>query len=149
MSLPPKLPPLDSDKRVRAVISCLLKNGDDILVLKRSEHVGSFQGYWSCISGYLEKGEDPLQTAFREVFEETQIQEDQISKHTYAGPFYPEAGEVVFEAHWFLLETKTKEVTLDWEHDACKWVNRENLPQSMVPWLPTLVDHLFTQHSAK
>ena len=149
MSLPPKSPPQDSNKKVRAVISCLLKNGDDILILKRSKHVGSFQGYWSCISGYLEKGENPVQTAFREVFEETQIQENQISKHTYAGPFYPETEEVIFEAHWFLLESKTKEITLDWEHDECQWVNRENLPQGLVPWLPTLIDHLFAQQSAE
>ena len=82
--------------------------------------MGSFQGYWSCISGYLEKGEDPLQTAYREVFEETQIKEVPNWKSTYAGPFYPEAEDVIFETHWFLLESNTKEITLDWEHDECQ-----------------------------
>ena len=45
------------------------------------------------ISGKRRKS---LQTAFREVFEETQIQENQIRKHTYSGPFYPETEEVIF-----------------------------------------------------
>ena len=150
MNLPPTLPPANSDKRVRPVISCLLKNGSNILILKRSKHVGSFQGYWSCISGYLEKEEDPLQTAYREVFEETQIKEDQILSHTYAGPFYPEAEDVIFEAHWFLLESKTKEITLDWEHDECQWIEYQKLPkQSVVPWLPTLIEHLFVKQAAE
>ena len=144
MSLPPTTLPQNSHKRLIPVISCLLKNGADILILKRSKHVGSFQGYWSCISGYLEKGEDPLQTAYREVFEETQVTKDKIASHTYAGPFYPEAEEVIFEAHWFLLESKTKEITTDWEHDLCKWIKPQNLfDYKVVPWLPNLIDHLF------
>ena len=144
MSLPPTSHPQNSDKRLRPVISCLLKNEDEILILKRSKHVGSFQGYWSCISGYLEEGEDPLQTAYREVIEETQVTKEKITSHTYAGPFYPEAEDVIFEAHWFLLETTTKEITLDWEHDLCQWINPKNLfDYKVVPWLPTLIDHLF------
>ena len=150
MSLPPNSLPKDSNKIVRQVISCLLKNGDDILILKRSKLVGSFQGYWSCISGYLEKGEDPLQTAYREVFEETRIHDKCISKHTYAGPFYPETQEVIFETHWFLLETKTKKITLDWEHEECRWVHHQNLPKvNTVPWLPTLIDHLFAKQAGE
>ena len=144
MSLPPTTPPQNSHKRLIPVISCLLKNGADILILKRSKNVGSFQGYWSCISGYLEKGEDPLQTSYREVFEETQVTKDKIASHTYAGPFYPEAEDVIFETHWFLLESKTKEITTDWEHDLCEWIKPQNLiDYKVVPWLPTLIDHLF------
>lgn len=148
MSLPPSSLPKDSVKRVRPVISCLLKNGSNILIVKRSKHVGSFQGYWSCISGYLEKGEDPLQTAYREVYEETRIEQEQIDGHTYAGPFYPEAEDVIFEAHWFLLETKIREINLDWEHDECVWVEHQKLPkQSIVPWLHTMVEHLFAKQA--
>ena len=33
----------------------------------------------------------------------------------YAGPFYPETENVIFETHWFLLETNTKEIILDWD----------------------------------
>ena len=105
-------------------------------------------GYWSCISGYLEKGENRTNRISGSL-RGNPIQENQIRKHTYSGPFYPETEEVIFEAHWFLLESKTKEITLDWEHDECQWVNPENLPQGLVPWLPTLIDHLFAQQSAE
>lgn len=111
--------------------------------------MGSFQGYWSCISGYLEPGEDPQQTAYREVFEETQLPERVMTKTTYAGPFYPEAKDVIFETHWFLVETNTKKITLDWEHDECRWISSEEFSNyQVVPWLPTLTDHLFAKQSA-
>jgi 8-oxo-dGTP pyrophosphatase MutT (NUDIX family) len=149
MSLPPTSPPPSTNKKIRPVISCLLKHGQEVLILKRSKHVGSFQGYWSCISGYLEAGEDPQHTAYREVFEETQLQESTILETIYAGPFYPEADDVIFETHWFLLETNTKEITLDWEHDECRWVIPEKFSDyQVVPWLPTLTDHLFAKRSA-
>ena len=73
MNLPPTNPPTSTKKAICPVISCLLKHEQQILILKRSKLVGSFQGYWSCVSGYLEKGEEPLKTAYREVFEETKI----------------------------------------------------------------------------
>ena len=90
MNLPPTNPPTSTKKAFCPVISCLLKHEQQILILKRSKLVGSFQGYWSCISGYLEKGEEPLKTAYREVFEETKIKTSDLSKVANAGPFYPE-----------------------------------------------------------
>jgi 8-oxo-dGTP pyrophosphatase MutT (NUDIX family) len=150
MSLPPSSPPRSSSKKIRPVISCLLKHGKEILILKRSKHVGSFQGFWSCISGYLEAGEDPQQTAYREVFEETQLPESVMTKTTYAGPFYPEAEDVIFETHWFLLETNLKKITLDWEHDEYRWISPEELSNyQIIPWLPTLTDHLFAKQSTE
>jgi len=56
-------------KPLKRVVSALLSKDDFLLILERSCQVGSFQGYWSCISGYIEEGEDPLKTALREVGE--------------------------------------------------------------------------------
>ena len=146
MTFPSTSPPLNSEKRIRPVISCLLKNKDEILILKRSCQVGSFQGYWSCISGYMEKEEDPLETAYREVFEETKIPKEEISNHLLDGPFYSEAEDVVFEAHWVLMETKIKRIVLDWEHESCQWINSKKIPDvKVVPWLPTLIKYLLAK----
>jgi 8-oxo-dGTP pyrophosphatase MutT (NUDIX family) len=146
MTFPSTSPPLNSEKRIRPVISCLLKNKDEILILKRSCQVGSFQGYWSCISGYMEKEEDPLETAYREVFEETKIPKEEISNHFLDGPFYSEAEDVVFEAHWVLMETKIKRIVLDWEHESCQWINSKKIPDvKVVPWLPTLIKYLLAK----
>ena len=149
MSLPPSSPPASTNKKTRPVISCLLKHQQEVLILKRSKDVGSFQGYWSCISGYLEAGEDPEETAYREVFEETRLPKSAILKATYAGPFYPEASNVIFETHWYLFETDSIEITLDWEHDQCRWILPEDFSNyQVVPWLPTLTAHLIEKRLA-
>jgi 8-oxo-dGTP pyrophosphatase MutT (NUDIX family) len=146
MTLPLTSPPSNTPKRIRPVISCLLKHKDEILILKRSKHVGSFQGYWSCISGYIEKEEDPLETAYREVFEETRMPRKEISNHFLEGPFYSEAEDVVFEAHWVLMETRIKRIVLDWEHEAYQWINSKKFSkEKVVPWLPTLIEYLLTK----
>ena len=144
MNLPPTNPPTSTKKAFCPVISCLLKHEQQILILKRSKLVGSFQGYWSCVSGYLEKGEEPLKTAYREVFEETKIKRSDLSKVANAGPFYPETEEVIFKAHWFLLETRNKEINLDWEHDSYDWIDLNNLKNyKVVPGLLGMVSCLF------
>ena len=61
------------DKPRKRVVSTLLRKDEHFLILQRSSLVGSYQGYWSCISGYMEEEEDPLKTALREVTEETRI----------------------------------------------------------------------------
>ena len=130
-------------KRIRPVVSCLIKNANDILILKRSQLVGSFQGYWSCVSGYRETTEEPLATAFREVAEEIKIEPHLIHPANSAGPFYTEMEEIVFESHWFLFETEVKEISLDWEHEDSAWIKPvEILQYKTVPWLPKLASTL-------
>ena len=146
MSLPPISPPPSTNKKIRPVISCLLKHREEVLILKRSKHVGSFQGYWSCISGYLEAGED-LINGIPGSFRRNSTSGKYYLETIYAGPFYPEADDVIFETHWFLLETNTKEITLDWEHDECRWVIPEKFSDyQVVSTHPD--DHLFAKRSA-
>jgi len=51
------------------VTSFLFKDGK-VLLLKRSNKVGSFRGKWAGISGYIEN-ETSLEAALREIKEET------------------------------------------------------------------------------
>ena len=83
--LPSKTPDRPEKPRKRVVSALLCKNGL-FLILERSSQVGSYQGYWSCVSGYVEKEEDPLETALREVTEETGISGDSLSLLTQDGP---------------------------------------------------------------
>lgn len=69
------------------------------LILERSCQVGSFQGYWSCIFGYIEEGEDPLKTALREVGEETGIREDSLNLLSREGPNHIETENLIFESY--------------------------------------------------
>jgi 8-oxo-dGTP pyrophosphatase MutT (NUDIX family) len=135
--------PRSNTKPLRPVVSSLLINNGEILILQRSQAVGSFQGYWSCVSGYLEKGEDPRETACREVWEETRKEPQSIECKETAGPFYSEVTEVIFESYWFLFESEDRKITLDWEHDLYLWMLPRNIKDyKTVPWLQTMVDIL-------
>jgi len=40
--------------RERNVVTCFLKSGSEILILRRSEQVGTYQGKWAGVSGYID-----------------------------------------------------------------------------------------------
>lgn len=101
------------------VVSCVIKDGERILFLRRSSKVGTFQGYWSAVSGFIESDETPLETAIKEVWEETTV----ISKPTKAGePFKVRDKDIVWTIHPFLFEEKNCSIQIDWEHTEYKWV---------------------------
>ena len=142
MTLPQQNRP-KSSKPLRPVISALLMHKGEVLLLKRSNKVGSFQGYWSCISGYLETGENPLNTAFREISEETKLESSSLNLVNSSGPFYSEVPEVIFESHWFLVESNEKKITIDWEHDEYRWMKPEELEGlNLVPWIQNMITTL-------
>ena len=52
-----------------AVVTCFLTHRGRILLLKRSDRVGSYRGRWAGVSGYMET--EPDAQALVEIFEET------------------------------------------------------------------------------
>ena len=50
---------------------CFIRNGNDVLLMKRSAHTRIFPGMYNGIGGHLERDEDPLSGALREIREET------------------------------------------------------------------------------
>ena len=140
MEMPTNTPPANSAKPLSRVISSFLVHQRKFLILKRSMFVGSFQGYWSCISGYREEDEKPLETALREILEETQKTRDSLTLQKSAGPFYSEIPAVIFESHWFLFESEDKDICLDWEHDEFKWIKPAEIGKfKTVPWLESMI----------
>jgi len=132
-------------KPLKRVVSALLSKDDFLLILERSCQVGSFQGYWSCISGYIEEGEDPLKTALREVGEETGIREGSLNLLSREGPNHTETENLIFESYWFLFDSSESQVEIDWEHNQFAWVKPCDLKKyKMVPWFERLYDRLIS-----
>ena len=50
---------------------CLITNSDDLLLMKRGLHKRAFPGRYNGIGGHIERDEDPLTSARREIQEET------------------------------------------------------------------------------
>jgi 8-oxo-dGTP diphosphatase len=50
---------------------CFVCNGDDVLLMKRGAHRRVFPGRYNGVGGHIERDEDPLSSARREIKEET------------------------------------------------------------------------------
>ena len=131
---------------IKRVATSILLNRDRILILKRSAAVGSFQHYWSGVSGFVEQGEEPLETSQREVEEETGIPRASLELLSRAPPRLTEKPGQVFEVYSFLYLCTTDQVRLDWENDEFAWVVPEALRDyRTVPWLPEMVSTLMAE----
>jgi len=84
--------------------------------------------YWDLPKGSIDKGEDELATAEREIKEETGLTDvkfvpDFKEKISY---FYKREGQTIYkEVVFFLAETKTKEIKISKEHDEFGWFDYE------------------------
>jgi len=105
----------------RAVTSFIL-NGGKILLLKRSDRVGSFRRHWHGVSGFIEGNEKPLKRAYMEIFQETGITRDKLSLLNAGKPLAIEEDNASLTIHPFLFSSSTKTVRLNWENTDCRWV---------------------------
>jgi 8-oxo-dGTP pyrophosphatase MutT (NUDIX family) len=129
---------LSSVLEERHVVTAFLTHRGRVLVLKRSGRVGSFQGRWAGVSGYLEGDESPLERALKEIEEETGLGREEVVLEregaVVAAPD-PKRG-VVWVVHPFLFRAKHQAIRLDWEHDEARWVRpKELLELETVPKL--------------
>ncbi len=134
-----------TELRVTPVVTCFLLRQDEpeprICLVRRSQRVGSYQGRWGGISGFLEEGVTPLEQAYTEIHEETHLSREQVR--------FLKRGEVVeyvdeeLRRHWlvhpFLVEVLAPEaIQLDWEAVEMSWVTSWEL--SACEGVPRLQD---------
>jgi len=103
------------------VVTSILRNQQRVLILQRSDNVGSCQGMWAGISGYLEIGETAEQAAFREVSEEAGIDDPRLVR--WGDPIAVRNEERVWIVHPFLFEVEKREIVTDWEHVDSAWIS--------------------------
>jgi len=115
------------------VVTCFLLRrrpaGEEVLLLRRSQQVGTYRGRWAGVSGYLEE-EDPLAQAYREVEEETGLTPADVSLLRAGEPL--EVLDAEADRRWivhpFLFEVRPDaEVLVDWEHTEARWVGPEEV----------------------
>jgi len=108
------------------VVTCFLRNRGRILLLRRSAKVGTFQGIWAGVSGYIEGDEIYLERALKEISEEVGIT-DPILNAT-GEPVYARDGNRLFIVHPYVFEVNTRDIHLDWEHAEYRWVKPGEIP---------------------
>ena len=135
---------VDGDKatiRVRDVdahdvVTCFLRNKGRILLMRRSVKVGSYQGTWAGISGYVEGKEVFLERALTEIEEEAGVEEPKLI--STGEPVYARDKNTLFIVHPFIFDAPTRDVKLDWEHVEYRWVQPSQIPK--YPSVPKLHD---------
>jgi len=120
------------------VVTSIIRNRGKILLLKRSTKVGSYRGQWAGVSGYVEHGEHDEAAARRELGEEIGNAAIRLTKRLDPQRFRD--SEIVWCVHPFLFDVRSRDVSIDWEHDAFEWVSPEDVGSyPTVPGLQTIV----------
>jgi 8-oxo-dGTP diphosphatase len=119
------------------VVTVFLVRSGKVLVLQRSDRVGTYRGKWAGVSGYIEPKETPRARAFREVLEETGLEAENLSLVREGSPV-PIKG-TRFLVHPFLVNVRCGRVRIDWEHSRFRWVAPAELARlDTVPGLATV-----------
>ena len=133
----------ESQLRQTPVVTCFLMRTDEnearILIVQRSQRVGSYNARWGGISGFIEPGVRPDEQAYTEIREETGLQADQV--HMLRRGSVVEYKDAAIEREWFvhpyLFEVLTPDaIHLDWEAVEMRWITPSELKDySTVPKL--------------
>lgn len=101
----------------KEVVTAFIQKDDRILLFRRSEEVGTYQGKWAGVSGYLEDNE-PLEQAEIEIKEETGLEPELVKE---GKPVLARDGDKIWKVHPFLFSAE-EEPTLNWENEKYEWV---------------------------
>jgi 8-oxo-dGTP pyrophosphatase MutT (NUDIX family) len=112
-----------SEPELRNVVTAFLEHNGKILLVRRSQSVGTYRGRWSGISGYLEH--EPLEQALTEIREETGLSASDIELVRQGGPL--EILDAEWNRRWrvhpFLFHVKRPDaIRLDWENLELRWI---------------------------
>ena len=111
-----------------------------ILIVQRSQRVGSYHGQWAGISGFVEPGVTPDEQAYTEIREETDLQREQVRmlKRGAVVEHLDPSLNRHFYIHPFLFEVLTPEaIHTDWEAVEMRWILSSELSNyETVPKLP-------------
>jgi eIF-2B alpha/beta/delta-like uncharacterized protein len=109
----------------KQVVTSFLQFQSKILILKRSEKVGTHRSKWAGVSGYLEKKEEPVSRAIREIGEETGLTENDVILQNSSIPLGvsdPENDDTLWVIYPFLFRVKSNDIMTDWEHTDFRWI---------------------------
>jgi 8-oxo-dGTP diphosphatase len=121
-----------------------------ILIVHRSQRVGTYHAQWAGISGFVEPNTTPEEQAYTEIREETGLQREQVrllKRGAVVELVDPSVGR-----HWyihpFLFEALAPEaIHTDWEATEMRWITPSEL--ASYPTVPKLLEvYDSAQHGA-
>jgi len=110
------------------VVTCFLESNNEILILQRSEKVGSYRGSWAGVSGYVETSPD--EQVLIEIAEETGLSASEVHLVRKGEPL--EVTDEELDTRWivhpylFHVEERSN-IKTDWEHVESRWITPREL----------------------
>jgi ADP-ribose pyrophosphatase YjhB (NUDIX family) len=130
----------------KRVVTCFLESGNEILILRRSQQVGSYQGRWAGVSGYIETTAD--EQALTEIAEETSLSPEDLELIRRGEPLTIEDEKlgVKWIVHPYLFHIKDRgKIRIDWEHKETKWIAPQDIAKfETVPRLAETLARVYT-----
>lgn len=107
------------------------------LIIRRSATQSRFPDMWQVVTGTIESNETPLQTAFREIEEETNLRVEELWVLPHVGMFYDAVRNAMnlvpcFAAVLSLESSSNADITLSQEHSAFEWCHSERAKEQLV-----------------
>lgn len=126
-----------------AVVTCFVRFQGRILLLKRSERVGTYRGLWHTVAGYLDELKPLREKILEELEEELSLGRDLIGAIKIGEPF--EFHDPALGKTWLvqpaLAELNAEpRLKLDWEHTEHRWIRPEEIRS--YPTVPKLEESL-------
>ena len=127
------------------VVTCFLESNGEILLLRRSQQVGSYHGRWAGVSGYVET--TPDEQALTEITEETSLQPEdlQLLRKGEALTVEDEELGVRWLVHPYLFHINDRgKIRTDWEHLETRWILPKDIGDFVtVPRLKETLDNVY------
>jgi 8-oxo-dGTP diphosphatase len=120
---------------------CFIRNGDDILLMKRAAHKRIFPNQYNGLGGHIERDEDPLTGAKREILEESGLTVQNLSlKAIYNVDAGQDTGIILFV---YLADSASREITVETEEGRLEWIPISKLENyDLVEDLPLILPRI-------
>lgn len=120
---------------------CFVLNAEDILLMKRAPHKRIFPNQYNGLGGHLERDEDPLTGARREILEESGLQVEKLRlRAIYNVDAGQDSGILLFV---YTAWSKSREITVETEEGKLKWIPISRLPDyDLVEDLPLILPRI-------
>ncbi|WP_049985133.1 NUDIX domain-containing protein [Halobellus rufus] len=123
------------------VVTCFVRSRGAVLLVRRSDAVGTYSGRWGGVSGYVEGDPaDAERDARRELREEVGLADADLELVRAGAPLSVDDDEGSFTVHPFLFECDARDLTTNEEIAAVDWVDptdirgRATVPRLWETW---------------
>lgn len=124
---------------------CFVLNGSDVLLMKRAPHKRVFPNRYNGVGGHIERDEDPLASAKREILEETGLIVDNLQ---LCAVYNIDAGEATgIVLFVFTAESASREVIAN-DEGTLYWIPKTDVNQyDLVEDLPIILPRVLNMNS--